>query len=477
MQVERLYQFPVTTPQRDIPRAWHLQEEADHILAVVYVTDKAQWPPASSKLSFLLLDLSTRTLMKEVTTTIAHGAIETLELAYDPLTRTWAMGDLEFQDISNTYQIRLRLLSHQENGHATITESAFADEANDPEEIGPLFALETAGETGTLVYLKPDFYDPALAGLYVARVDLANGQVVQQCMQAEAQVGLVRRAGKACLFVTYLDHRAVTREGGEERETKTAPGWSLWMIDGESYADPIAWRYSPELKRSVDENGGVHGMTIKHAFITSAEAIGGPLLSSTQRQTFVVGMVTMMAWVDAEEDQFRISAKNQVYNKTQGLLCIDTEGNILQTSDGSLGLYMQFCLSEKVVVGTDLLRDRWRLWNWFPLEEASFRCMTWLDQDVLRACMVREGPLEEQTTNHFWLIEEYREQITVSKRDAITLAEMTPAAVLKGVHLLTPQNGHGSLNWHSSIEVLFYRGSLLLLAVDDNDQLGLYQVK
>ena len=52
-----------------------------------------------------------------------------------------------------------------------------------------------------------------------------------------------------------------------------------------------------------------------------------------------------------------------------------------------------------------------------------------------------------------------------------------PAVSLAGVHLLAPQNGSGSLDWHTEIEAMIYQDMLLLLAVDMHEQLVLYQVK
>jgi len=84
---------------------------------------------------------------------------------------------------------------------------------------------------------------------------------------------------------------------------------------------------------------------------------------------------------------------------------------------------------------------------------------------------------EEQNAGHFWLIEEYSDQVKIARRDASTLAEIMPAVSLAGVHLLAPQNGSGSLDWHTAIEAMIYQDTLLLLAVDTHEQLVLYQVK
>jgi len=84
---------------------------------------------------------------------------------------------------------------------------------------------------------------------------------------------------------------------------------------------------------------------------------------------------------------------------------------------------------------------------------------------------------EEQNAGHFWLIEEYSDQVKIARRDASTLAEITPAVSLAGVHLLVPQYGSGSLDWHTAIEAMIYQDTLLLLAVETHEQLVLYQVK
>jgi hypothetical protein len=75
------------------------------------------------------------------------------------------------------------------------------------------------------------------------------------------------------------------------------------------------------------------------------------------------------------------------------------------------------------------------------------------------------------------LIEEYSDQVKIARRDASTLSEVTPAVNLAGVHLLLPQYSSGSLDWHTSLEAIAYQGTLLLLAVDEQERLALYQVK
>src|SRR5947209_3445651 len=130
-----------------------------------------------------------------------------------------------------------------------------------------------------------------------------------------------------------------------------------------------------------------------------------------------------------------------------------------------------------MVVGVDLVEGHWRLWNWAPLDEAPLQRLVWLDQRVVRAHVMTEPRQQERDGNHFWLIEESSEWVRISKRDVFTLAEVIPVVMLTGVHLLLPQNGSGSLDWHTSIEVLFYQDTLLLLAVDEHNQLSLYQLK
>jgi hypothetical protein len=124
-----------------------------------------------------------------------------------------------------------------------------------------------------------------------------------------------------------------------------------------------------------------------------------------------------------------------------------------------------------------LLKGQWRLWNWEPLVGPPFQTRIPLDQDVLRAHVVAATGKEEQNTHHFWLIEEYSDQVKIARRDASTLAEVTPAVNLAGVHLLLPQYSSGSLDWHTSLEAMAYQGTLLLLAVDEQERLALYQVK
>ena len=166
-----------------------------------------------------------------------------------------------------------------------------------------------------------------------------------------------------------------------------------------------------------------------------------------------------------------------ITNHVETLLCIDTYGKVIQTCTDAIGLRVQLCRVQATVVGVALLKGQWRLWNWEPLVGPVFQTRIELDRGVLRAHVVAATGQEEQNAGHFWLIEEYSDQVKIARRDASTLAEITPAVSLAGVHLLVPQYGSGSLDWHTAIEAMIYQDTLLLLAVETHEQLVLYQVK
>ena len=153
------------------------------------------------------------------------------------------------------------------------------------------------------------------------------------------------------------------------------------------------------------------------------------------------------------------------------------EGNILQTCLNPLGLRVQLARANEMIVGVDLSSGHWRLWNWAPIQETTWRVVLSLDPLVTRAHVVTAGEQEQDgLQGTFWLIEELGQMIRVSKRDVFTLQEVDSSALLTHVHLVEPQLGAGPLDWPTEVDACVYQGKLLISGVDENQHLFLYQV-
>jgi hypothetical protein len=62
-------------------------------------------------------------------------------------------------------------------------------------------------------------------------------------------------------------------------------------------------------------------------------------------------------------------------------------------------------------------------------------------------------------------------------RESRDEAEIMPSVILPGVHLFEAQNATGSLDWYTQADILPYHGTLLVLGINEEEQLSLYQIK
>jgi hypothetical protein len=131
------------------------------------------------------------------------------------------------------------------------------------------------------------------------------------------------------------------------------------------------------------------------------------------------------------------------------------------------------------VLGLDRVEGRQRLWRWLSLTETTIQDILWLDANVRRAYFVADQDAQERGANHFWLIEETKMHVKISKRDATTFAEVTPPLTLTDFQLLPKQKEEGAigvLNWQSPTEFISYQHTLVLLGSDNHGQVLLCQV-
>ncbi len=286
---------------------------------------------------------------------------------------------------------------------------------------------------------------------------------------------LICQQEHASLLLTLIPQRSVEAqfEDGVVRVVKNY--WSFALTGyGEDF-DPVRWRL--DLEESLPGRRAVLGRFNDFEWLgINAAAIPGPLVPHRKQQTFVVGMKIMDIF-DREGYDHTSEEASRITNKVEALLCIDTDGKVVQKCTDIIGFRLHLCQIGALTVGVDLLQGRWRLWNWVPLSETSFQKLVWLDQHIQRAHVVAGKGEEARDVGYFWLIEESSERVRVSKHDASTLMTIGSDVTVTDMHLLEPQNGSGSLDWHTSIDAMNYQDTLLLLGIDMHDQLVLYQVK
>ncbi len=476
MNVQVLYRFPVSALQRRLPRSWLVQEGSGGLLAVAYVSDRVPTTPFSCSLSWHLFDMATRSLVKEGRAPHLLTDIDVLHLAYDAPIATWIVGSLEFRDDTSSFHAVVRLLREDENGQAVLSAPIFDDPANEMAPIGPIYALQASGKRCTLLYSKPDLDCVSTPEICLGQIDLTTGHV-EHSIKDGADSALTCHQEDSALLLSLVPRMEEAAQEGQAGFTGVTHYWGFSVTGYSRDFHTENWYHDLDLHLPAGRSPVLQGNSDFEWLGINAAAIPGPFLTETGQQTYIVG-ITMMDVFDLPDGYGHTSEEaSWITHHVETLVCIDTHGEVVQTCTNAIGLRVHLCRVQATVVGVDLLKGQWRLWNWEPLVGPPLQTRIELDRGVLCAHVVAETGREAQNARHFWLIEEYSDQVKIARRDASTLAEVTPAVSLAGVHLLAPQNGSRSLDWHTAIEAMIYHDTLLLLAVDAHEQLVLYQVK
>ncbi len=475
MKGQVLYRFPVSALQRRLPRSWLLQEGNGGLLALACYGNLVSTAPFTGTLSWYLLDIETGSLLKEARSPHLLNNLDALHLAYDASTATWLVGSLEFLEETTSFEVVVRLIGEAENGQTLLSAPIFHDPANDMAPIGPILAVQASGQHYTLLYRKPDIDCVSTPAICLGQIDMTTGHVEQSIKDYADSALVCYQEDRALLLSLVLRIGGVSLEG-QAVFTGVTRDWGFSVTGYSRDFHTEDWYHDLDLHMAAGQSPVLQGHSDFEWLGINAAAIPGPSLAETRQETYVIGITMMDVFDRPYEDDHTSEEASWITNHVETLLCIDTDGKVIQTCTDAIGLRVQLCRVQATVVGVDLLKGQWRLWNWVPLSETSFQKLVWLDQHIQRAHVVAGKGEEERDVGYFWLIEESSVGVRVSKYDASTLMKIGSNVTVTDMHLLEPQNGSGSLDWHTSIEAMTYQDGLLLLGVE-HDQLVLYQVK
>lgn len=476
MTSRMVYQLVCARPRKGLARAWQWQHVTEGILALVYVSDFAEESPTSTTLTFLLLDVNTGKVLQSVSWTFPREEIEVLRLIYEPLTATWVIGLSEW-GADNLYHLAVRAIAPDR----TVI-SLWDDWESDMTPPGPLYTMYTSDTRCVVVYRKPAPYFHGPSTLSVRTIDLETKAIDVEMKEEEP----VRMENADSIMVWTDEHTTLVLSINPYMDTSTslalalnpymdvstAGRWCFQLSRYDAVSYTLHWQqklapcltetYTPVLQNESDlEWLGIN-----------AAICAGPRLARSGEPTWVVGATLT--------DIFRLTGRghssaeaSRLPRKVDLLLWINARGEEQQRCAERIGLCIQLCRVQSTIVGVDVFNGRWRVWNWVPPQAASFQSVIWLDEAVSEVHVVVGEGMAQQW---FWLIEDRSEGVRISRRDAQTLAEVVQGENLPGVHLLEPQNGPGSLDWHSERDIAVYQETLLLLGINERGELLLYQI-
>jgi len=360
MTVQVLYRFPVSALQRELPCSWLLQEGNGGLLAVACCGNLVSTAPFTGTLSWYLLDIATRSLVKEARAPHLLTDIDALHLAHDAPTATWVVGSLEFLDDTFSSHALVRLIREDENGQAMLSAPLFDDPANDMAPIGPIFALQASGKRCTLLYSKPDIDCVSTPAICLGQIDLTTGHV-EQSIIAYADSALACYQEDSALLLLLVPRVGNASQEGQAVFTGVTHYWGF-SVAGYSRDFHIEnWYHDLDLRLPAGQSPVLQGNSDFEWLGINAAAIPGPFLAEKGQETFVVGITMMDIFDRPYEDGHTSEEASWITNHVETLFCIDTHGKVIQTCTDAIGLRVQLCRVQATVVGVDLLKGQWRL--------------------------------------------------------------------------------------------------------------------
>jgi hypothetical protein len=446
-----LSHFLGTRPTSLIPHGWQWFHD-QQMLALVYSEFDQQ--SYSSRCFFVLFDVPTRTIQHSTAWDYLGGEIETLRVVYVPHDQSWVVSSV-------SDSVLIHRFTFEEPKQDISAQVLFEDRTNDQVWIGPIYAFWQEKKQCVVIYQKPeaDFAGDTL--IYMGKGTLFDA----------SQERTVLGDGNAALVCAHADTTLLLTLN--PRKGETTWGWGLRLSCYASSSFARLWQRELDLSIPDAPTPLLTGENDLEWLGINATILPGQFSPGSTQQSWIVG-ATMV-------DIFQISGRGHssleasLVRKQASLLAwLDDTGQELWRCSDALGLRLQFCQIGVVVVGVDLYEGRWRLWTWHPHQHLALQHIVPLDQGLLRAHVLREENGESQ---QFWLLEEFENGIKISHYATAFFQEAPSTTWLSNRHLLEPQNGCGSLNWHEEIDAWVDGNTLFFLCLDEKQQLSLYQVE
>lgn len=457
MHSKLLFRFLRNTSYQEIPRAWQWFRD-QKMLALIYCSDNKQMLPYSSILTLVLVDIQTLTIHTSISWKCSDAVIEMLQVVCAPSMTRWVVASLELKNDMPSYHFIVRSFVFDDMYRNISVDVLFDIPAEDMAAIGPIYAAFVKQEDYTIIYRKPasNFMNDSL--VYSDQFNLLNKRIKSNRMTG-ADSALAYVADDRVLLLTLNPGKDV---GWEFRlNCFNSPLFDrLWQVNFGPYLSKVPT--FPLTGNSDLEWLGANA-TMMQVWVPQDSDCPAWALGATMVD---ISLLSGYGHSSAEASSFseRISI----------LVLLDADGRELWRCNEDVGLRLQLCQVDNLIVGVDLLNKQWRLWVWHPQQEAALQNVIHLDREVFRIHVLTD---KGTNSKNFWLIEEFKGGVRVSRKDPLFLRETLSVVWLPDVHLLEPQRALGSLNWYEEIDAWVEESTLLLLCIDEEQQLVLYQVE
>jgi hypothetical protein len=461
MKDRAIHLFPHAELPPDHGHFWSFPEPATGLLALAFYESE------QNAIAFTLLDLNTSTLLHNTRISVYGTHVVMLYLACNAKQDLWAIAALVYDGQAYDYRLKLYLLSQEDKGKFTMSEPiSIEQEDNDNlSTVGGIHALvvdNTNRHMAQVVYERDWVDNIDLPILMVKQVDLATFTIQEFKVDYFARLLICRRPSSVMILSAHFSNDYTRKYI-----------WRVYLSNSKYFTGKSDWASPVGLHLTLANPQRESFSRLDERIIITAKIIADAPFTEWAAERYIVGMAMVQT---AEKQSYGYIGPVPSVQKTDSLLYIDASGNIVQQCTSTVGLYIDLCCCEQTVVGVDLQEPQWRLWNWQPLRETKLHQVMLLPEDVIRASVVANHSHHDQGSDLFWLIEEYRGAICVTRRNAQTLEEVDSPIFLPDVHLLLPQFGPESLDWHVYQEAASYRNTLLMLVADDHEQLIIHEI-
>lgn len=434
-----------------IPHGWQWLK-SQQMLALVYSEFDQQ--SYSSRVFFVLFEVPGRTIQFSTSWDYWRGEIETPGVSYAPLDRNWVMSSV-------SDWVLIHRFAFNESQQTLSASVLFDDVANDQVSIGPLYAFWREEKYCTVIYRKPeaDFMGDTL--IYMSRSK----------MDDHSQEQIVLGGGDAALVCIHAGTTLLLTLN--PRKTDTAWGWGLRLSCFESSSFACSWLRELDLSLPDMPTPSLTGENDLEWLGVNATIIPGKFPQGSGQKSWIMG-ATMVDFFQLSGHGHSSLEASLIRRRVSLLAWLDTTGQEIWRCSDTLGLRVQLCQVGSVVVGVDLFEGRWRWWIWHPQQNLALQQIIELDRSLIRAHVLRG---ENESNQTFWLLEEFEDGIKISRSTRTLLLEGASTTWLPHRHLLEPQNGCGSLNWHEEVDAWVEGNTLFLLCLDEEQRLSLYGIE
>ena len=396
MHSEMLFRFLKETSYQEIPRAWQ-SLKSQRMLALVYRSDSKQMMPYSSTLTFVLFDMNTLTTRASVSWQCSDVMVEMLHLvSVSPVTH-WIIASLELKNDVPSYHLIVRSFVF-DGAYQNISVDVLLDiPAEDMAPIGPIYATVVKQGSYAIIYRKPtsDFMGDSF--VYLNQINSSKSKVKPTAL-AEADSALAYAVNDKVLLLTLNPYKDA--------------GWEFRLSCFNSLLFDRLWQtnfgpYLPEVPTfPLAGNSDLEWLGI------NATIMPAWLPQNLTQQTWVLG-ATMVDISFLSGHEHNSAEASSFHERVSMLIWLDINGHELWRCSENVGLRLQLCQVDNLVVGVDFLDKRWRLWMWNQQQGTALQNVVYLDREIFRAHLLGD---KGTRSKNFWLLEESKEGIKVSQR-------------------------------------------------------------